>query len=52
MFPVRYELNSYILFRRNSVFKVLKSQSRLNSDSVHCPEKIDESRHMTRMNKR
>jgi hypothetical protein len=24
MFPVRYELNSYILFRRNSVFKGLK----------------------------
>jgi hypothetical protein len=23
MFPVRYELNSYILFRRNSVFKGL-----------------------------
>jgi hypothetical protein len=25
MFPVRYELNSYILFRRNSVFKELKA---------------------------
>jgi hypothetical protein len=24
VFPVRYELNSYILFRRNSVFKGLK----------------------------
>jgi hypothetical protein len=23
MFPVRYELNSYILFKRNSVFKGL-----------------------------
>jgi hypothetical protein len=23
MFPVRYELNSYIIFRRNSVFKGL-----------------------------
>jgi hypothetical protein len=23
VFPVRYELNSYILFRRNSVFKEL-----------------------------
>jgi hypothetical protein len=27
MFPVRYELNSYILFRRNSVFKGLISTS-------------------------
>jgi hypothetical protein len=24
VFPVRYDLNSYILFRRNSVFKGLK----------------------------
>jgi hypothetical protein len=24
VFPVRYELNSYILFRRNSVFKGLR----------------------------
>jgi hypothetical protein len=27
MFPVRYELNFYILFRRNSAFKVLNNLS-------------------------
>jgi hypothetical protein len=32
VFPVRYELNSYILFRRNSVFKGLMTCKYKNSD--------------------
>jgi hypothetical protein len=31
MFPVRYELNSYILFKRNSVFKGLITRNTIHS---------------------
>jgi hypothetical protein len=31
MFPVRYELNSYIIFRRNSVSKGLRKNNEIQS---------------------
>jgi hypothetical protein len=34
MFPVRYELNSYILFRRNFVFKGLNFNILYNYDCI------------------
>jgi hypothetical protein len=35
VFPVRYELNSYILFRRNSVFKGLSKHGLRSGQAVH-----------------
>jgi hypothetical protein len=46
MFPVRYELNSYILFRRNSVFKGLRTSGdtvlgrKLGTKRVEAGEKL------------
>jgi hypothetical protein len=43
VFPVRYELNSYILFRRNSVFKGLikKLEPRINKVKIHKIKKLE-----------
>jgi hypothetical protein len=41
VFPVRYELNSYILLRRNSVFKGLTSQTLRRSAPLCCSENKD-----------
>jgi hypothetical protein len=49
MFPVRYELNSYIIFRRNSVFKGLIRyiEEINNADLVYFTEKaIPNTRNM------
>jgi hypothetical protein len=42
VFPVRYGLNLYILFRRNSVVKPFQRHIRINSYHMHYPHKKDE----------
>jgi hypothetical protein len=36
VFPVRYELDSYVLFRKNSVFKALKPKMDLRGIGYAC----------------
>jgi hypothetical protein len=51
MFPVRYELNSYILFRRNSVFKGLMITSNCSQWSIFLnAEDLLEARHCSGRN--
>jgi hypothetical protein len=40
MFPVRYELDLYILFRRNSIFKGLEISEKIGAFMIYT--KVDE----------
>jgi hypothetical protein len=52
VFPVRYELHFYIAFRRNSVFKVLRTVKRSLVKTISCPSHVPRKLNLSPVNRK